>query len=545
LTIAYDSRVGRLVITVETGQGDAAYRAAVVELASVVFEPIAGGMRGEVPVEGELAIGQHLAALAELSREHAAWRFRIEVEPDGGTLELIDGSFGDEADEVAQLLAWTAPTDEPIAAVPTSTLYASFELARYAHGAFVALVTEKLSSDDEPVIQASDQALALGFTLTGDEEHTAQLVGALRYAWITGGNLARCLVEIEGEVPHSCTIAKLEDWAELDLAMRPTPAPTDPRVLTWVDDRGRCRALVDGVVHEVEARLDATHGRTSSVVRCGDGRWVLRLATTTLELPADASFEREVLVCERSGIVLVERRGRALRLRILDGLGHRTTPVMSGAAVAVDLARRVAYVADLDLVTIDLQMIGTGRSQPWPEGTRVTDLAMVGPRLIAAADGELLMLDATCEVKRSIYVPCTNLEIVETSHETVHLLGEGPTGRVDLVRVDLGPDRALTSILTSGLDARGWGELYAIADRRRWWLAYAQRGVFALSPHQEIARLATIGSDDRITGICEVAARKLAIFIEGPHGAYAIVAGRTIDLPASGYHPRWLGVPEV
>ena len=55
----------------------------------LVFEPIAGGWRGVVTIDGtsdacDIDLGIHLHALIDLSREHPSWQISIAIEPDQG-----------------------------------------------------------------------------------------------------------------------------------------------------------------------------------------------------------------------------------------------------------------------------------------------------------------------------------------------------------------------------------------------------------------------------------------------------------------------------
>lgn len=596
-----------LVVMIELGRADG-YRSHALELAPpvglrgsqpLVFELVAGGWRGTAVIEGAPAdcdrdIALHLQALATLSRENPGWPIRIEIEPDGGVLELQAGSFGDSAEDVAALVRWTTPPPLVFDGAHAK-LYVSVRLPEDAHRHFLDLVVRQLPMGwPEPVTDAGLEAIALGFELTGDASYTAQVISALRHAWLLEGSGAQCLIELEGDPSIVRRIDALHGWTELERELRAVAwdaaltqaastvsavEPEAPRIeiargpdlpvlgshtltwLTWIEGAGRIRGLgADGVILELPERVEAVMrvgtGR-ATYCRRPDGSSCLRYRSTLVELPHEPEVDRRVHGGTRHGLLLTERRGADTRLRLLDPDGVHDGPLFRNLK-AVVLADRHNHsfamaVGDVggfaSLVTIDLATWGWDRSAPWPITAEVTDLAALGAsRLVGVANldgaGQLYVVTVnTDELEHAVYLPCVDPRIVCADGTSVWITGASPShraSRVDLFRVDLAPS-VTTTVLTGGVNAGGWGALHAARRDDGWLLAYERRGVFVLGDSLEA--VVALEDDEQITSVHT--SPLLVVSTTGPEGSRLLLGDQqpaVVHLPSPAYEPL-LGSP--
>ena len=451
---------------IETGRADV-YRSHALDIATprglrcsqpMVFELVGGGWRGATAIKGapqdcDRDVALHLQALASVSRSNPAWRIRIEIEPDGGMLELQAGSFGEGAEDVAALVRWT--TAPPLIFEGAhAKLYVSVRLPDDAHRHFVDLVVRQLpASWPEPVTDASPGAIALGFELTGDASQTPQLISALRYAWLLEGSCAQCLIELEGDPSIVRRIDALHDWTTFERELRAVqmdaatveakPSATvveAPRIeiaragpipvlrshiLTWIDDDARILGLgADGVILELPERVEATLDQPGGILarywRRRDGSSCLRWRDAQIELPHEPEVDRRVHGHTWQGLLLTERRGADTRLRLLHTDGLHDGPLFRNltAVVLPTHGNYAMMVSDIggfsSLITMDLANWGWDRGAPWPEAAKVTDLAVLRTnQLVGVANvdgaGQLYVITTyTGELEHTIYVPCSD-----------------------------------------------------------------------------------------------------------------------------------------
>jgi len=582
-----------LVATIDLGARDG-YRSAALEMPPpagltasrpVAFALISGGWHGRATIEGspddcERDVGIHLGALRALSRIHTAWRFRIELEPDGGVLELVGGSFGVDDEEVDALLRWTQPPPTP-AEGARGTLYVSVRLPEDAHAHFLDLVRAGWPAQSPaPTWATSLEAIAIGFELDGDAERTSRLLGVLRAAWLQEGSRAECFVELESETPIVRRVHSLREWRALDRALRvlapadapgpasaaPTAEPAPPirgreltrvaalpvladRVLTWLDAEGRVLSLcADGILRDsedrIEALLDANDWRRRDLARCVRPPRYLR------DLPREPHVDRRDFGSTLHGHLFGDRRGPDTRLCCAVARGVVPGPVLRNIKTVVissyeHYALAIGDIAGASaLVTVWLNNLRWDHCAPWPVTSTVTDLAPRGrDQVVAVANlgdgGELYVIEAlTGALVRTVDLPCCDPIIVCADGHAVWLTGRSPSGaadRYDLVHVDLAA--SVTSVLTAGIRARGWGPLHALRRRDGWLLAYAARGVFALG--DELEAVTPIAPDEELSWVADHDGL-LAVFTAGSRGARLVLgdaAERVIELPSPGFAP--------
>jgi hypothetical protein len=576
-----------LGVTIDAGRAED-YRSAALMIdrpfgllasSPLAFELVGGGWRGATRLDGseqacQRDVAIHLRVLRRLSAANPAWQIRIEIEPDGGVLRLQAGSFGDDSEEVEELLRWTAGYVHRLDGAHTR-LYTSVRLPPDAHRHFLDLVVAQLPERwPAPTIDTSPDAISIGFELDGDAERTAQLVGLLRYAWLTEGSQAEVLIELEGDPPIVRRIAELRGWSQLERELRAVeqPAPPAPptiatapsagatmrsrtlpvladRALTWLDDRGRIFGMRgDGIITEFAERVElAVEGGT--LYRRSDGSACLRSPRGVVELPAMPDAERRFHCATQSGAVITELRGPDARLRLVTSGGVFDGPSLHKprALVPSESGKFAMVVSEVGgrpaLVTVELPSLGWDYVAPWPELAEVTDLAMVGDgRLAAVADLDgatavyvLGALDGALD--RTVYVPCRDPAIVRSRTGMVWLTGAstGRRARYDLFQIDLAARSA--AVLTAGTDSAGWGALHAVHRAAGWVLAYSGRGVFHFGP--TLDPVIALDPDEDITALHGDAL--LAVFASGPRGARLTLGEQEVqvlDLPSPGYAPR-------
>lgn len=510
----------------------------------LVFEPIAGGWRGLVTIEGasdacDADVGVHLHTLVGLSRENPSWRITITLEPDGGVLELRAGSFSETDAQLEGVLSLGAHA-KALAGDQRGfdRIYASMRLPPDAHQHFVDLVLKQVPSEwEQPVTQPSPDAVAIGFELHRDAMRTARVISILRTAWLDEGSGASCLVEVEGPAPVVKEVDSLRGWSELARAtwaveavttnLRTPPRRTRPasrdvvtrgpevpvlgaRMLTWLDERDLIRGLTsDGTIWDLsertELRMVDPNGRERpmSFVRHRDGSVVFG----SKELPPPAAGAVRRAHSSAHGVFITETQGEQAQLSFVSqgGLIHgpllrRPVNIVRGGG----LAFAVSEIADAQVfVTIEPGM-GWDYGTPWPATTRVTDLAIptVGA-VVVVGDGVAHQLDAfTGELQRTIYLPCADPEIVQCESPLVWVTGRSAGGaqRHDLFRIELSTGRV--TVETAAICSEGWGELIAVRIEKRWLLAYARRGVFTFEK-QAAEPLLSVESGDEIVELCQ------------------------------------------
>lgn len=583
-----------LTVTVDAGRA-LDYRSAAPELAPagelrasrpLRFELVHGGFRGTVQLDGspedcDRDVACHLTALRDASRANPAWKIRIEIEPDGGVVTLEAGSFGDDADEIEHLLRWIAPAPTPAppaADAEHGRLYLSVQLPEDAHRHFIDLVTRQLPDGwVAPTTDSALDAVAIGFELDGDPAHTAQLISILRYAWLSEGSLAPCLIELEGTPAQVRRIEDLHGWTELEQALLdpdPDPDPgaepvfrietdaierrelarTEPvpalagALLTWVDERGRILGLDgDGVVWDLAARVEA---ELASVryLRRRDGSWCMRSSRAAIEVPAAPGAERRAHRMAGGWLLFTDSRGPESRVRMLDERGLFDGPLLHNPrALVCAPGSRFAYaVGDVGghaaLVTIDLSNLQWDHCTPWPAASEITDLVpgaagrLIGVASVAGAGALYVIGGSPTAVERTLYLPCRAPAIIRADRGSVWLTGVSPgrgPARSDLIHVDL--EASTASVVTAGITSEGWGELHAVRHGDGWLLAYAACGVFELGRDAE--PVFALDPGEVITSVHREF--PFAVFTSGPGGARLFIAAgsRVIALPSPGQLP--------
>jgi hypothetical protein len=534
----------------------------------IAFELTGGGWFGRTQVIGasdacELDVLAHLRALLSMSKDNPTWRFHIEVAPDGGRLDLHDGSFGVDDEEIQRLLRFTG-AGEPRTAV-NERLYVSIRLDADAHAHLLDLVARHLPPAwPTPITEPGPHGIALGFELSADTARTLQIISALRQAWLEEGSLATCIAEVEGADPIVKTIDSLAGWSELERQVRrPVPAPIETyegpaaiaerssvakvvsvpllgdRMLTWVAGPDQLRGLTaDGTICSLAERVEC-EASEHSVRRSADGSSVLWSRNRAIaRLPA-ADVERRFQAVNASGALFTDTHGDYTRVRLLSSLGLVDGPqlykpealvVSSNGVYAFALSEVGGYPS---FVTIHYSTLGWDYRAPWPASARISDLAVAGAdSCVAAADGAVYIVDSISGAAReTIHVPCLRPKICAANERAVWLVGAavGSPARHDLFRVDL--VRRTCTIETAMIDSTGWGRLEAARCSQGWVLAFVARGIFWLA--DRIEAVMSLREGEAIVDLChdETVAAVLLHSAGGHRVALVNEQVQVVDLP--------------
>jgi hypothetical protein len=434
---------------------------------------------GRLVLEGEPGDCQHdaalhLIALRGLSARLPAAAITIDADPGGGALVLRAGSFGDDEEEVAELV--TAATGLAFdAEAPRRRLYASFRVEPDAHDHLLALLDAALPPGaTAPVVDSSASAVALGFEVD-HPRRPVELVAMLGLVWRQQGSGPSCLIELEGDPPVKETVESWADWVQLEWLIQracderpareapaePEPVAGEPRAparpqvwgtplathpatrkvlgprwLSWIDGEGRILCLAHGelVVLSERTELGTSRGafrrRAGDALRFRDGRGAV------VELPAPARGAERLLhgIYNRSPVfgatmglfsdTVGDPDTAETRLRLVHAKGVFDGPRLARLrAVEVVAERKVYALSEIDgevmLSQIDLEQSWTdARARPWDPGVTATDMAVIeqGHIAVTATRGSrswLYLVERPGLVQaRKIALPCVQPQIV-------------------------------------------------------------------------------------------------------------------------------------
>jgi hypothetical protein len=473
----------------------------------------------------------HLETLRAFSKSYPDVAISI-GEPDGGTLRLEGGSFGDdEADLVAMF--HDVPDER-------WRLLVSFRLAPDGHGYLLGLVSRAVPGTLSPVVDASEAGLALGFDIAGDADRVADILGALRMAWRQEGSEVECLIEVEGSQP-ALTVARVwSDWVELEKSLRrgraitrtPGAAMRSPDRLTvlaevassapvlgssalsWIDSDDQILCLAGGKLYALPERFEIGDPRTGGIVTRGDGSLLFVSTERRFDIPPPRDDgERRLHGTAGSRALLTDTvgsgDGATTRFMLVSDRGLDEGLELR-CVRGIDVWDHHAYVLagdrdDPRLLSIDLYAGWSySSSKPWRNG-EATDVAAISNARVAITTqhGQRSTLHLVerhgLSFSRTIALPCIAPQIVGHGVNNVWITGLAPggDGRCDLFRVALATGKVIVETAeifdVQALDV-------ACNDVGNAAVVAARQAVWAITVGREPRELVLLGAD-QVTGI--------------------------------------------